>query len=218
MDDRMRWILGVGVVATTFVFFFLYVYKPKAADAIGTTKVEDSLRPSARFYEQPIRFVPEFKFQTHRGDSLSSKQLKNKIFVTDFFFTTCEAACPGMSTQMSRVQNAFKNEKEFNIISFSIDPKKDKLEILQAYASKFGAVEDSWFFLRGPQEEIFQLGQDGFMQSLVNDNGELDHSEKFVLVDSKGGIRGFYQGTKSKEVDKLINDVKYLLKQNEESL
>lgn len=211
MDERMRIILGTGVVATAFVLFFLFVYKPKAAEATGTTKMEDTLRPSARFYDPPLRYVPEFRLQTHNEDTLDSKSLKDKIFVADFFFTTCDAACPGMSTQMSRVQNAFQDEGEFRIISFSIDPE-DSPATLRAYARQFGAIENSWFFLRGSQDEIFDIGQNGFMQTLVNDNGELDHSEKFVLVDEQGQIRGFYQGTETKEVDKLINDVMYLLK------
>ena len=87
---------------------------------------------------------------------------------------------------------------------------------MQSYAEKFEALPGRWFFLTGPRESIYPLGEDGFMANLVfNADGSIDHSEKFILMDQQGGIRGYYQGTDPKEVEKLINDARYLLKHHE---
>ncbi len=208
--------MGVGLVGVAFVAFFIGVYQPKAKQAMETTRIDESLRPSARFYEQPLRFAPAFRYLSHTGDSIGLDDMRGKVFVVDFFFTECPAACPMMSTQMSRVQRAFAQEPQFGIISFSLDPAKDSLPALRAYAERFGAVEGSWYFLTGPRSSIYPMGEEGFLANLViNEDGSIDHSEKFILVDHRGGIRGYYQGTEAAEVDKLINDARYLLTHHE---
>ena len=216
MDNRTSWILGTGVVGVAFVLFFIFVYQPKAREASQTTRMDELLRPSGRFYEQPLRFAPEFRYMSHTGDSIGLSDMRGKVFVVDFFFTNCTAACPMMSSNMTQVQRAMAEEPGFNIISFSLDPDKDSLAALQSYAEKFEALPGRWFFLTGPRESIYPLGEDGFMANLVfNADGSIDHSEKFILMDQQGGIRGYYQGTDPKEVEKLINDARYLLKHHE---
>jgi protein SCO1/2 len=210
-SDQLRWILGLGLVTTAFILFFIFVYQPKAKEAIGTTRMDEDLYPTGNFKETAVAIIPDYAFLAHSGDSISSRDLRGQVYVADFFFTTCDAACPGMSTQMSRVQNAFKDESGFNIISFSLDPENDSIPVLEQYANSFGAVPGSWYFLTGDRAEIYELGQKGFLQSMLFNSGEIDHSEKFILVDRSGGIRGFYTGTETKEVDKLINDARYLL-------
>ncbi len=216
MENRTSWILGTGVVGVAFVLFFIFVYQPKAKEASQTTRIDELLRPSGRYYEQPLRFAPEFRYMSHTGDSIGLSDMKGKVFVVDFFFTNCTAACPKMTTQLTRVQQSFATEKKFGILSFSLDPDKDSLPALREYALKFEAVPGSWYFLTGPRESIYPLGEEGFLANLVfNEDGTIDHSEKFILIDRQGGIRGYYLGTDPKEVDKLINDVRYLLNDHE---
>ncbi len=216
MDKRIISILGLGIAATAFVLFFIFIYQPSAKEAMQTSRVDESLRPSDRFYEQPLRFAPEFRYMSHTGDSIGLSDMLGKVFVVDFFFTECDAACPMMSSQMTRVQKAYAQESQFGIVSFSLDPSKDTPETLRAYAERFEAVPGSWYFLTGPRSSIYPMGEEGFLANLVyNEDGSIDHSEKFVLLDRSGGIRGFYQGTQPKEVDKLINDARYLLVNHE---
>jgi len=216
MDNRTSWILGTGLVGVAFTLFFIFVYQPKAREASQTTRVDELLRPTARFYEDPLRFAPEFRFMSHTGDSIGSAEMRGRVYVVDFFFTNCTAACPMMSSQMTRVQKTYGARKDFGILSFSLDPDKDSISVLKAYAKKLEAVPGSWYFLRGPRSEVYPLGEEGFMANLVfNEDGDIDHSEKFVLMDREGGIRGYYLGTDPKEVDKLINDVRYLLNEHE---
>ena len=160
MDNRTSWILGTGIVGVAFVLFFIFVYQPKAREAGQTTRVDQLLRPSTRFYEDPLRFVPEYRFMSHTGDSIGSADMRGRVYVVDFFFTNCTAACPMMSSQMTRVQKAYADRKDFGIISFSLDPDKDTLPALRDYAEKLEAVPGSWYFLRGPRSEVYPLGEE----------------------------------------------------------
>jgi protein SCO1/2 len=210
----MKTLLGVGITGVAFVLFFLFVYRPRAAEARQTTKVDEGLRPSARYYEPALRYVPEFAFTAHTGDTVSALSLKGSVYVVDFFFTSCPAACPMMSHHMTAVQEAFAGVPGFQIVSFSLEPQRDSVPVLRAYAERFGAEEGSWYFLTGEQRAIYALGREHFMLSVqYNGPSDIDHSEKFVLVDPEGGIRGFYQGTNEKEVAQLIKDARYLLNQ-----
>jgi len=217
MDNRMKGLFGVGIASVAFVLFFLYVYQPKAKEARATTKVDQTMRPSARYYDPPLRFVPSFEFPAQTGDTLSDQDLRGSVYVVDFFFTECPAACPMMSSNMTKVQEAFRDVPGFKIVSFSLEPQKDSIPVLQEYAKRFGAVPGHWYFLTGEQRAIYALGREHFKLAVVyNGPSDIDHSEKFVLVDTKGGIRGFYQGTNEKEVGQLIKDARYLL--NEQGL
>ena len=124
MDNRTSWILGTGVVGVAFVLFFIFVYQPKAREASQTTRMDELLRPSGRFYEQPLRFAPEFRYMSHTGDSIGLSDMRGKVFVVDFFFTNCTAACPMMSSNMTQVQRAMAEEPGFNIISSHSIPTK----------------------------------------------------------------------------------------------
>ncbi len=214
MDQRMKTLLGVGLVGVAFVLFFLFVYQPKAESARATTRVDEGLRPSVRFYEPALRYVPEFAFPAHSGDTLAKTDLLGQVYVVDFFFTTCPAACPMMSSNMTKVQNAFRGLDAFKIVSFSLEPQRDSVPVLREYAERFEAEPGAWYFLTGSQREIYRLGREHFMLTVqYNGPSDIDHSEKFVLVDPEGGIRGFYQGTDEKEVAQLIKDTRYLLNQ-----
>lgn len=215
MNKTWQLVLGVAVVAIAFGLFVRFIYQPRAEEATATTRMDQRLRASARYYDEPLGFVPDFEFDAHTGERFSKDELNNKVFVADFFFTQCDAACPMMSSNMSRVQKAFATEEDFKIVSFSLDPAKDDIQALARYASAFEAIDGSWYFLRGERDEIYDLGMKGFMQAMVWNEGVVDHSEKFILVDRNGGIRGFYQGTDTKEVGQLINDVRYLLRKEE---
>ncbi len=159
--------------------------------------------------------IASFTFTNQEGNEISNYTMDGKVYVADFFFTTCPTICPIMTTQLLRVYEAYKEEADFKILSHTLDPTHDTAEVLKDYAERIG-VEDSetWHFLTGDQEKIFEIGQTSYLTTAMADKtepGGILHSGAFVLVDQNGRIRGVYDGTKEDQVDKLIRDIPKLL-------
>jgi protein SCO1/2 len=157
--------------------------------------------------------IPEFSFVNQNNTIINSSSFKGKIYVADFFFTTCPSICPIMTKQLTRVQKEFSNDTTLKIISFTVDPDNDKSEVLKTYADKYAANPEQWTFCTGEKQKIYRLGQKGFLlvaPEYRNDTIDFLHSDKLVLIDQQSRIRGFYSGTDSSEVDQLINDIKIL--------
>ncbi|MFN3135349.1 MAG: SCO family protein [Candidatus Kryptonium sp.] len=160
--------------------------------------------------------IPEFSLIEHHGQEINLEKLKGSIFVADFFFTSCAGICPRMTEQMTRVQEAFKNEQRVKLVSFTVDPERDSVWVLSMYAKGWGAIDGKWFFVTGEKKKIYELARRGFKLPVEEGDsgpGDFIHSDKFVLVDGKGRIRGYYSGTDPEDVDKLIKDVKLVLKE-----
>ena len=161
--------------------------------------------------------IPDFVFINQNGDSLTQDFVKDKVYVTDFFFTSCPTICPVMKTQMIRVYEKFQDNPNFGIISHTIDPRHDSISVLKEYKDRLGIKGDSWQFVTGEQEKIYEIAQKDYMVSALEDStavneGGFIHSGAFVLVDKQKRIRGVYDGTKEVEVNKLIKDIELLLK------
>ena len=157
--------------------------------------------------------VGNFKFINQNKDTISQKAIENKIYVADFFFATCQSICPQMSTSLIRVQDAFKTDNDFLILSHSVNPSHDTSEVLLSYAGKYKAIKDKWHFLTGSKKEIYDLAKDSYLVNALEDDGTPEgflHSELFLLVDKQKRIRGMYDGTDSIAVNKLIEDIKLL--------
>lgn len=165
--------------------------------------------------------VPPFVLTDQEGKEFSSERLKGKVFVVDFFFTRCGSICPKMSSQMIRVQDIFTNNLDVQLVSISVDPTHDTPQELAKYAKEYDAKASQWTFLTGTKKVIYPLIVKGFFLP-VADAAEYDkavktpdetfiHSEKLILVDKNKHIRGFYDGTNRKEVDRLVAEIKVLL-------
>ncbi len=139
-----------------------------------------------------------------------------KIYVADFFFTSCPTICPKMKGQMLRLYQQFKDTKELAFLSHSIDPRHDTVPVLKAYASKLGVNTNQWQFVTGPKEKIYEIAQKSYMTSALEDKnaaGGFVHSGAFVLVDKQLHVRGIYDGTLEDQVDKLADDIETLLQE-----
>ncbi|MFD2202179.1 SCO family protein [Shivajiella indica] len=160
--------------------------------------------------------ISGFTFINQEGKEISNATTNGKVYVADFFFTTCPTICPIMKTQMLRVYEQFKDEPDFLILSHTLDPEHDTAELLKEYAAKIGVEDDkTWQFLTGDQEKIFEIGQTSYLTTAMSDKNEpggILHSGAFVLVDKEGRIRGVYDGTKEDQVNKLMKDIPKLLK------
>lgn len=160
--------------------------------------------------------IADFSFTNQEGEEVNNASVNGKVYVADFFFTTCPTICPIMKTQMLRVYEKFKDEPNFMIISHTLDPEHDTPELLKDYAAKIGVEDDkTWNFLSGDQEKIFEIGQTSYLTTAMsekNEPGGILHSGAFVLVDQQGRIRGVYDGTKEEQVNRLMKDIPKLLK------
>lgn len=159
-------------------------------------------------------YIPDFSFVAQDSAMVGRDQMEGKITIVDFIFTSCPSICPIMSNEMERVQDAFRNEENVQIYSISIDPDYDTPAVLGDYSKKYNASPDKWHFLNGPKEQTYDLVRCGFALPIADGYDNPDdfvHSDKFVLVDGHGRIRGYYSGTTREGVDKLILETKILL-------
>lgn len=155
--------------------------------------------------------IPDFSLVNQYGDSVTNKSLDGKIYVADFFFTTCPSICPIMHRNMLTVYNEFKNTPDLKIISFTIDPKHDTVAVLKTYADKMGIAGDSWLLLHGQKEKTYQLSKSFLVTTPKDDAKEkYIHDGYFILVDKQKRVRGMYDGTDPKKVEQLIADIKIL--------
>ena len=160
--------------------------------------------------------IADFAFVNQVGDTIRKEDMAGKIYVADFFFTSCPTICPVMKKEMLRVYEQFKGNPNFRILSHSIDPSHDTQAVLKDYAEKLGVPDAAtWNFLTGDQEKIFEIGQTSYLTTTMADDmepGGFLHSGAFLLVDQQGRIRGVYDGTKTEQVDRLLADIPKLLK------
>jgi len=157
--------------------------------------------------------IPPFKFVNQYGDSITEKNLGGKIYVADFFFTSCPSICPVMQRNMLNVYNAFKADPNIKILSFTIDPKYDSVKVLKKYADKLGVSGNSWWFLQGKKDTTYKLAEKNYLIAVSQDNtapGGYVHQGYFVLVDKEKRVRGAYDGTQPEQVNQLIADIKTL--------
>ena len=157
--------------------------------------------------------IPPFKFIDQDADTVTEKKFENKIFVADFFFTTCPTICPKMMFNMEKINAVTQKNYDLLLISHSVNPVHDSVPVLKEYANLVHADSKKWMLVTGNKKDIYDIGIDGYKLAVNEDPrapGGFLHSELFVLVDKEKRIRGYYDGTDSSAVNKLINDIKIL--------
>lgn len=164
--------------------------------------------------------VGDFCLTNQYGQMVTKESVKNKIYIANFFFATCQSICPVMSTNLIDVQKAFQKDDSLLILSHSVNPLHDTVEVLKNYAATYGAINNKWHLLTGDKKLIYDLAKSSYLVNALEDDGTPEgflHSELFLLIDAKGRMRGMYDGTDKAQVLKLIEDIK-LLKKEEKSL
>jgi protein SCO1/2 len=152
--------------------------------------------------------VPAFELIDQNGQAFGRSDLSGKINIVDFFFTSCKAVCPVMNGNMAELYRSLDGTDQIRIVSVSVDPERDSLPVLRAYADSVGVGDNRWIFLRGPMDEVVQLCEKGFM--LPAQGLPMGHTTRFALVDSQGRIRGYYDGMNRSSVAKLREDLRLL--------
>ncbi len=162
-------------------------------------------------------FIQPYTLINQDGKLFSDADVNNKIYVADFFFTSCTSACPKMTKNLTLVQNEFKNDDAIKIVSFTVDPETDTAQKLKWYAGVFKIDASKWNLLTGSKKDIYRLARESFFVSAGDGDGGPDdfiHSDKLVLVDKQKQIRGYYTGTDESSVEQLIHDIKKLENEN----
>jgi protein SCO1/2 len=160
--------------------------------------------------------IPDFKFLNQDSLWISEKNMAGKIYVADFFFTTCPTICPKMKTQLLRIYDKFAEDDRVRILSHTIDPEYDGVRVLKEYAKKLNITSPRWNLLTGKKTDIYRLGEKSYMvtaQEDANEVGGFVHSGAFILVDQNRHVRGIYDGTNEEDVNHLIEDMTLLLKE-----
>ncbi|MBA2612386.1 MAG: SCO family protein [Bacteroidetes bacterium] len=163
-------------------------------------------------------FIPDFEFTDQFNEKVTQETVKNKIYVTEYFFTTCQSICPIMNKNLERVYKEFKGDPAFLILSHTVDPEEDSVSVMIEYAKKHGVTNKQWLFLTGSKPALYGLARKGYLLDTEEGKGEGDdfiHTQNFALIDKDKHIRGFYDGTDSLEITRLIQEIKLLKKEYE---
>lgn len=201
-------ILVASVLIIAIFFVFQYTTKSKEP-------VLPFYGPQAEAGEP--HYVSSFKLIDQNNQTITQELYKDKIYVADFFFTTCLGICPIMTEGMLKVYHKYENNSDILFLSHTVDPEHDTPEVLNKYAHNRSIRNDKWHFVTGDKKQIYDLARYSYLvDATEGDAGPNDfvHTENFALVDSEGRIRGYYDGTDSVEVNKLIDDIQLLLSEH----
>ena len=162
--------------------------------------------------------IADFSFVNQYGKTFTQEDLKGKIYVSNSFFTTCKSICPIMNRELTHVYKAFKDRNDLMILSLTVDPETDSVPKLAEHAKNYGVNDDKWWFATGSKKDLYELTRRSFMLTVEEGDGGVDdfiHTQNFALIDKEKHIRGFYDGTDSVEVARLITDIRTLIKEYE---
>ena len=198
------------IVITTFYFVLqpkvtLPIYSPSM---VSEELVEEDIRYIKKYHK-----INDFVLTNQNGELISQEFYQNKIYVADFFFTTCPDICPIMTENMGYLQSELKNQTDVLLVSFSVTPNVDSVDVLRSYADLKKVDDAKWNLFTGSKKEIYELARKSFLVAKNDgDGGKYDmiNTENFVLVDKESRIRGFYDGTNEDEMKKLLVDITIL--------
>lgn len=159
--------------------------------------------------------IPDFEFVNQDSQLVQNEDLREYIYISDFFFTSCPSICPIVKKQMLRIYDKYESNSMIKLVSHTIDPKRDTAEKLKRYASDLGVDTEKWIFLTGDKEALLDIADEYFVAAYEDPEapGGFDHSGKIILVDTKRHVRSFAEGTDPEDVDRFLKDIDKLLKE-----
>ncbi|MBB4118343.1 protein SCO1/2 [Mesonia hippocampi] len=210
---KFFWIFFFVLTATIcYIIFTLLIPKP-SLPIYQPNMVNAELVDSTVQYIRKYHKISDFKLINQNGDTITQENYKDKIYIADFFFTTCQTICPIMTDHMAKIQEEFKNDDEIMLLSHTVTPSIDTVAQLKRYAVKKGVLDHKWNLVTGDKKQIYDLARKAYLVAKTQgDGGKYDmvHTENFVLVDKQKRIRKFYDGTDPEAIEELIEDVKIL--------
>jgi protein SCO1/2 len=203
-------LLVLSVIIVTSIY---QIMKPKESLKIfQPADVAAELVDSTLQYVKRYHTIADFSLTNQNGKTITQDDYKDKIYVADFFFTTCQTICPIMTEHMVKIQEKLKNDNEVLLLSHTVTPEIDSVAQLKKYALEKGVNDAKWNLVTGDKKEIYDLARKSYLaaKDVPFQENDLVHTENFVLVDKKKRIRGFYDGTDPESIESLLHDIKVL--------
>ena len=206
------------VLSTIIIIIFYTILKPKKVLPIyQPAEVHSDLVDSTLRYKLKYHTIADFSLINQNGKTITQDHYKDKIYVADFFFTTCQTICPIMTDHMKQIQKATITDKEILLLSHSVTPEIDTVAQLKRYADIKGVNASKWNLVTGDKKQIYDLARKSYL--VVKDDGlgnyGMVHTENFALIDKERQVRGFYDGTKPEDIEKLLEDIEILKEEYE---
>jgi len=201
------------VIIILFIFNVLNVQKP--LPIYQPTMVSEELVDSSIQYQRKYHKIADFALVNQNGAIVTQDTYKDKIYVADFFFTTCQTICPIMTDHMYEIQKEIVGDEEVMLLSHSVTPKIDSVARLKQYAREKGVIDSKWNLVTGDKKQIYDLARKSYLAVKSDGNGDafdMIHTENFMLIDKERQIRGFYDGTDPEEIHRLLKDIAILKK------
>lgn len=187
----------------------LPIYQPAN---VNVELVDNSIQHVSKYHK-----INDFSLTNQNGETVTQENYKGKIYVADFFFTTCATICPIMTKNMADIQKEIMNDRDIMLLSHSVTPEIDTVAQLKRYAIEKGVNDKKWNLVTGDKKQIYDLARKSYLA--VKSQGDNDygmvHTENFMLIDKERRIRGFYDGTKKEDIEKLLEDLETLKKSYE---
>ncbi|MEO6176022.1 MAG: SCO family protein [Flavobacterium circumlabens] len=210
---RKFFIVLIIFSVVTISLFYSALKPQKTLPIYNPADVNPELVDSTIQYKSKYHTIADFSFVNQNGDTITQKNYEGKIYVADFFFTTCGSICPKMTTNLADVQKAVLNNPKVLLLSHTVFPEVDSIPVLKAYAIKHGVVDSKWNLVTGDKKEIYTMARKSYLAVKLGRPDQLYdmvHTENFVLVDQKRRVRGFYDGTNKEDIKRLLTDIDFL--------
>lgn len=202
------------IVSAIIISIFYNILKPQRVLPIyQPSMVTSELVDSTIQFKRKYHSIADFSLTNQNGETITQDAYKDKIYVADFFFTTCPTICIAMTDHMLQIQNEIINDEEVMLLSHSVTPEIDSVAQLKKYALEKGVIDRKWNLVTGDKKDIYELARKSYLAVLDDgDGGKFDmiHTENFMLIDKKRQIRGFYDGTNPEDIKLLLEDIKTL--------
>lgn len=210
-------ILSMSVVSIAAILMFYNVLKPEEKlpiyqpNMVSFQLVDSTVQHVKRFHK-----IKDFSLVNQNGEKVTNEDYRDKIYIADFFFTTCQGICPIMKENMIILQDEYKDDDQVYLLSHTVTPEIDTKEVLKKYSLEKGVIDSKWNLVTGDKKQIYNLARKSYLVAEDIEESklfEMIHTENFVLVDPERRIRGFYDGTDQESMNALIYDIKVLKKE-----
>ena len=210
-------ILSIAVVSISAILMFYNVLKPEEKlpiyqpNMVSFQLVDSTVQHVKRFHK-----IKDFSLVNQNGEKITNENYRDKIYIADFFFTTCQGICPIMKENMIILQDKYKDDDQVYLLSHTVTPEIDTKEVLKKYSLEKGVIDSKWNLVTGDKKQIYNLARKSYLVAEDIEESklfEMIHTENFVLVDPERRIRGFYDGTDQESMNALIYDIKVLKKE-----
>ena len=206
--------LVLSIISIIIMLLFYRALQPKKSLAIyQPSMVNPDLVDSTLQHVKKYHTIADFSLTNQNGKNITQKDYKGKIYIADFFFTTCPTICPIMTKNMAEIQEVIKDDDDVRLLSHSVTPVIDSVPQLKKYALEKGVIDAKWNLVTGDKKQIYELARKSYLAVLTDGDGgpfDMIHTENFILIDKERRIRGFYDGTKTEEIDRLLQDLEIL--------